>query len=177
MAFVRFDPAADPPRGRFLRLAGAASRRKSSGTIDGTVAFTCMANIGRKRNLGGLLVISLGVIWAGAALATDQVPQLDVGPSCRAAAERSKSNDYIKACVQDELRARDNMRKSWAEFKPADQSHCVQLSRMGGKGTYTELLTCLEMARDARKLNEANQEPLKPGQVNKSPVTTGQAPK
>ena len=39
-----------------------------------------------------------------------------------------------------------------SEFGPADRDLCTRLSRTGGSPTYTELLVCLEMARDARKL-------------------------
>jgi hypothetical protein len=34
----------------------------------------------------------------------------------------------------------------------ADRSLCTRLSGTGGAPTYTELLVCLEMARDATKL-------------------------
>ena len=36
------------------------------------------------------------------------------------------------------------------EFTPADRTSCVNEARMGGESSYTELLTCLEMARDVR---------------------------
>ena len=39
-----------------------------------------------------------------------------------------------------------------AGFNAADQGLCTRLSKTGGTPTYTELLVCLEMARDARKL-------------------------
>ena len=40
-------------------------------------------------------------------------------------------------------------------FSVADQRHCVTLATTGGESSNTELLTCLEMARDVRVLRSA----------------------
>ena len=109
----------------------------------------------------------VGATLAGSALAADDVPRFNVRPSCRAAADRVKSSDYAPICVKDELRARDQIEKSWAQFKPADRAHCVQLSTLGGQPTYTELLTCLELARDVRTIHNDNKTPLTAGQAVK----------
>jgi hypothetical protein len=111
----------------------------------------------------GILIGLLGAPPAGTARAAEQVPQFNVQPSCQAAAERVKSSDYASVCIQDELRARDQIQKSWAQFKPADRTRCLQLSGMGGKPTYTELLTCLELARDVRSLHTDSQTPMTTG--------------
>jgi hypothetical protein len=58
----------------------------------------------------------------------------------------------MSACLDDEKGARDQLVKEWGEFASADRSLCTRLSRTGGTPTYTELLVCLELARDARKL-------------------------
>jgi hypothetical protein len=42
------------------------------------------------------------------------------------------------------------------EFTSGDKSHCLGLSSLRGVPTYTELLTCLELARDARNLRDTN---------------------
>jgi hypothetical protein len=39
------------------------------------------------------------------------------------------------------------------ELCPADKANCIG-SEKGGLASYTDLVTCLEMARDARKLNK-----------------------
>jgi hypothetical protein len=45
----------------------------------------------------------------------------------------------------------------WSGFPAADKNACVRETTMGGDSSYTELLTCLEMARDVRNLpNESN---------------------
>ena len=47
---------------------------------------------------------------------------------------------------------RQKLSKEWGTFAPAEKSHCIG-SEMGGYASYTDLITCLEMARDARKMN------------------------
>jgi hypothetical protein len=37
---------------------------------------------------------------------------------------------------------------------PADRAHCVNESTMGGESSYTDLLTCLVMARDVGTMRE-----------------------
>jgi hypothetical protein len=83
----------------------------------------------------------------------DPVPRLNVEPSCRAAASGSIGIKQDKnVCLEDENTAREQIVKEWSQFAPADRTSCTRLSNTGGTPTYTELLTCLEMARDARKL-------------------------
>jgi hypothetical protein len=85
--------------------------------------------------------------------AADEIPKFDVGANCRAAAARARNSDYVAVCLQEERDARAKIEQSWSQFKPPDKQHCVQLSRLGGQPTFTELLTCLELARDVRVLH------------------------
>jgi hypothetical protein len=83
----------------------------------------------------------------------DPVPHLNVQPSCRAAASGNIGiKQDMSVCLDDENNAREQIVKEWGQFAPADRTSCTRLSNTGGAPTYTELLTCLEMARDARKL-------------------------
>jgi hypothetical protein len=42
--------------------------------------------------------------------------------------------------------------KEWGQFTASDKRICLGVSRQGGADpVYSELLTCLEMARDARE--------------------------
>jgi hypothetical protein len=101
-------------------------------------------------------MILVPVLMIGAHLTTtvaDPVPTLNVEPSCRAAANGGLGiKQDLSACLDDEKGAREQLVKEWSEFAAADQTLCTRLSRTGGSPTYTELLVCLEMARDARKL-------------------------
>ena len=85
-----------------------------------------------------------------AATAAD-LPKLNVAPNCQAQSDRN--NKTLEACLADEQHAREQVALEWGEFTRADKTHCTQLaSTMGGGQSYIELLTCLEMARDAKKL-------------------------
>jgi hypothetical protein len=80
------------------------------------------------------------------------VPTLDVNPSCRAAAAAQiVSADRMQACIETEQRARDQLIEKWTVFTAADRASCMH-SMMTFEPTYTELLTCLEIANDTRKL-------------------------
>jgi hypothetical protein len=81
------------------------------------------------------------------------VPNLDSARSCRAEAAGSLGfKEDVNSCLKTEQDMRSQLTKTWSEFVAADRNTCVGLSSMGGQATYTELLTCLEMLRDARKL-------------------------
>src|SRR6202000_1484097 len=83
----------------------------------------------------------------------DPVPQLDVQPSCRAAAAGDIGiKQDLQSCLADERNARDQVPKECSQFTAADRKTCLELTTTGGNPTYTEYLTCLEMNRDARKL-------------------------
>jgi hypothetical protein len=44
--------------------------------------------------------------------------------------------------------------KQWTQFAATDRSYCQELTTNGADPTYTEFLTCLELQRDARELQE-----------------------
>jgi hypothetical protein len=84
-------------------------------------------------------------------------PELDVRTSCRAAdrvsvyAGTDKPRADLEACLDDERTARDALAKAWASFSPIARTQCVGMNRTGGPPSYVELLTCLEVMRDAGK--------------------------
>ena len=87
--------------------------------------------------------------------ARDSVPELDVEPSCRAAAAAAmvvgRTGDNCRA---DEKAARDMVAREWDTFSAADRRHCHSLVTTGGPPSYVELLSCLEVSRDARKVDQ-----------------------
>ena len=93
------------------------------------------------------LITSVGTVSA------QGVPTIDIGPSCRASAAGSAGliQDFDN-CRKSEEAAREILLKQWNSFPAADRGSCYQLTTTGTPGTYTELLTCLEMRRDARGL-------------------------
>jgi hypothetical protein len=97
----------------------------------------------------------LSVVWALAfaptvPAAAQRIPQFDMTANCRAVALRAIPVGDVDACLGTEQRAREQLAREWPSFASADKSHCLELARLGGEPTYTELLTCLENARDAR---------------------------
>jgi hypothetical protein len=46
---------------------------------------------------------------------------------------------------------RKKLVQEWPTFMAGDKAECTSESSAGGVPSYTELLTCLEMARDAEK--------------------------
>jgi hypothetical protein len=95
------------------------------------------------------------IILAGSflVLAADRVPDLNIEPSCRAAASAAASlNRTEDTCKRDEIDARGTLDKDWGLFTPGQKTRCVSLSSRGGSPSYVELLTCLEMAKAAAAL-------------------------
>ncbi len=96
----------------------------------------------------------------------DSVPVLNVEPVCQGIAVQGGSSFHDPAiakekqdCLQSEKEVRDELVKRWSTFSAADKNHCVNESTMGGDSSYSELLTCLEMASDVRNLGNEQDTP------------------
>jgi len=92
---------------------------------------------------------------------SDEIPTLDVQPVCRGIASQSGESleaglrENFNQCIQGEQIVYEQLRKEWSTFSAADKKHCVTLAKTGGESSNTELLTCLEMARDVRAFRSA----------------------
>jgi hypothetical protein len=99
-----------------------------------------------------MLIPFLAIPLAASFIAVaDNVPTLDVGPSCRGAAAAgyiNPSRDRVKTCLDSEQHTRDDLAKNWTMFPATDRADCIA-SIIGFEPTYTELATCLEMKRDS----------------------------
>jgi hypothetical protein len=83
----------------------------------------------------------------------DKAPTLNFEPICREAAGESLGvKDNLEFCRNDEIAAREQLAKQWGEFDSGDRTRCVRTSTYQRSASYVEVLTCLEMSRDARKL-------------------------
>jgi hypothetical protein len=88
----------------------------------------------------------------------DQVPTLDVERGCRAAArlgDRLNADTSLRQCLADEKGAREELDKEWTQFSPALRQRCVATTQSGGDSSYVEVLVCLQMGRDAARLDDA----------------------
>jgi hypothetical protein len=93
---------------------------------------------------------------------SDDIPTLDVNPVCHGIAmqgelEAGLQRTNFEQCVKSEQDTREQLKKEWSTFTTPDKSDCVALAKSGGEPSYTELFTCMEMARDVRKLHEDQQ--------------------
>jgi hypothetical protein len=94
---------------------------------------------------------------------SDQIPTLDVRPVCRGIASQSadpgvgqgSQTETFQRCMESEQSVREQLKRDWPAFSAADKQHCVTLATTGGESSNTELLTCLEIARDVRTLRSA----------------------
>jgi hypothetical protein len=95
---------------------------------------------------------------------TDGVPQLNVEQVCEGIAKQGGVTFHDPAiaqekknCLESEEAIHDELVKQWSSFTAADKTSCVNESKMGGESSYTELLTCLEMARNVRAMRNEQQ--------------------
>jgi hypothetical protein len=86
-------------------------------------------------------------------------PTLRVGPSCEAAGSGSVILGRNKeSCLADETTAQDTLKQNRPKYLGTDKIDCVTLENSGGPASYIELLSCLEVMRDARSIQ--NTDPL-----------------
>jgi len=83
--------------------------------------------------------------------ALGEVPRLEFAAGCRSTA--GSDTAHLDRCMRDEQQARDKLATEWDKFPRGDRTQCTELARLGaGMQSYVELITCLEMADEARRL-------------------------
>jgi hypothetical protein len=87
---------------------------------------------------------------------SDMVPKFDTVRECRF--EGGPSVDVAR-CYRDEAAAFRQLQETWAQYAGADRKTCMTEATIGDFASYVELLTCLEMARDAKSADDDNHEP------------------
>ena len=100
-------------------------------------------------------------------MVADGIPTFDVRQTCRGTEVAIFPGRNMETCIQSEQSALGQLRKDWAGFAASDRAECVGLARMSGPPSYVELITCLEMRRDMRKLRATSPEaPEQTGTTN-----------
>ena len=94
-------------------------------------------------------MVLLSIVLGLQLVAAGQVPNLDIAPGCRAAAAVDAGETSEQGCLVDERTARDALAKAWSGFASSDKTMCVDQTS-NYNPSYVELLSCLEMMRDAR---------------------------
>lgn len=112
---------------------------------------------------GHFVCVMLSIVPTLAWAAPDGIPKLDVRPVCRGIASQSadpgvgqkNQTETFQRCIESEQAVLEQLKRGWSAFSAEDRRHCVTLATTGGESSNTELLTCLEMARDVRALRSA----------------------
>jgi hypothetical protein len=104
--------------------------------------------------------IAIAVLLLGlpaAAARADGPPPLDVTVSCNAAARGAISAGRGKeSCLADERTAQNTLVKKWSEYSAADKTQCIGNVKTGGPPSYVELLSCLDIMKEAKEIRETD---------------------
>jgi hypothetical protein len=102
-------------------------------------------------------LLPIMLIASQVVLAADVVPKFNLEQTCRRAGEVSTSLGRVPGdCKRDEEDAHNKLQQDWTQYSPAQRTSCVRFSSLGNSPSYVELLTCLEMAKQAKELPEAS---------------------
>ena len=98
----------------------------------------------------------------------DEVPVLDLGPICNGiaqgaagAGERGGPDLSFVRCVRSEQAIKKRLVKAWRKYTPGDRQRCVAETTMGGSASYTNLIGCLESAKEAHTMFPGRNRPYR----------------
>jgi hypothetical protein len=162
---------ADDPNAAILARDTGGVRSVNGGlTADGGATIALARALGSCRN-GNVVMFADPLILALAGhlvvTATEKVPALNLEPSCRGASQAAMPGrdgslptpaEMRAACLAKERAAREQLMRQWKDFAADHRASCIRSTSAGGVPSYIELLTCLEIADQARKLPD---EPLR----------------
>jgi len=137
--------------------------------------------------VAGLIWIALLALPDPASAQPDRVPRFDVARSCKDAQAYvgDDKNLAYRGCMKDENDARAQLVQKWTHFKPGDRKDCVAQGA-APVPSYVEILTCLEMSKEAEALYnpdgsrrdkpQGGAVPEKSGQDQAAPSSAAPAP-
>jgi hypothetical protein len=119
-----------------------------------------------KRPIPSVTVSAATVLAVTAAMIVpvpaQQLPHLNVDPVCRGIArhanspgERGDPDLSYRSCVANQLQVRKHLAPQWSSFSRATRASCIGSVNAGGLPSYTELATCVQIARAAARLRAA----------------------
>jgi len=82
---------------------------------------------------------------------SDALPRFDIEPTCKGGLNSPGLNERYSRCISEEQDARKKLETNWSRYPAGDRAQCARTATMASP-SYVELLTCLEMDADARKL-------------------------
>ena len=104
------------------------------------------------------------------------VPTYNIDAICRGASSMARllettAPDNAQNCREDERSAREQLAGQWTQFDVADRIMCDGAAQSGAvEPTYTELMTCLEVARDNHDRNRTTHVAQRPDQSQQPTV-------
>ena len=97
-------------------------------------------------------VLPLALLVPLVVAVSDTVPVWNYEPSCRGGMDAgSNQSQRLQKCLGEEAAARTKLQASWTQYPAKDRTVCADTAKLGTP-SYVELLTCLELARDAAKM-------------------------
>ena len=128
------------PKATMLGIAEATRTRGNTMSALNTIAIAS-------------LLIGLQVAVAVA----DGPPKFDLAPTCNAAVRFAIVAGRDKeACLDDEHTAENTLAQNWSKYNATDKTQCIGNVKTGGPASYVELLSCLEIMRDAKQIREGD---------------------
>ena len=88
------------------------------------------------------------------------LPKLDIKATCRRAQPLTGVQSAYQGCINDETDAQRELSRTWFDFKPGPRSTCTQETNIGGSPSYVELLTCLQLDKQAVEAQIENKKQL-----------------
>jgi hypothetical protein len=119
--------------------------------VVGPSQLSAVANLFGKGLIMPPLLVPLALSASLLIAASSSVPNFDPGPGCQIGAQTGvELHPNVAACVRQEQRAKNSLRKDWQSFSESDKNSCVANALSDGPPSYIELLTCLEIAGNRR---------------------------
>jgi len=82
---------------------------------------------------------------------SDTLPRFNIEPTCKGGLDSPGLNERYDRCIAEENAAQKKLEANWSSYPAGDRTVCARTAGMAS-GSYVELLTCLEMDAEARKL-------------------------
>ena len=106
------------------------------------------------------ILAAVGLIVANWPAWSQEIPNVNVDPVCRGIAQQSGNPSEkggpdlaFSQCVESEQAMRQKLVNEWSTFIPSERTACIGSETSALLPSYTDLVTCLEMAKAARALN------------------------
>ena len=107
-------------------------------------------------------IMTLALVTQLTVTIADNVPHFNLNPVCQGIAQQGgldlEPNQSVQRdfqnCIKSEMAIRRRLVKQWSTFKPSNKANCIGEASAGGIPSYTGLLTCLQMAKDAGQLGQ-----------------------